>query len=201
MRRTCTVFGVLLIGLGALIAGVSPAAAAAPTVSGITVTAHGSRSASARRARRRTCPCVHRSRALAALNNGLALTPPMGWNGYNHYARSVTASIVEAQARAIVSSGMAAAGYNYVNLDGGWDLLARDANGALQPDPSKFPDGIAPVAAYVHSLGLKFGIYASVGTTNCSGTGAGSYGHYQQDANTFASWASTSSRRTGAPYP
>lgn len=87
-----------------------------------------------------------------------------------------------------MSSGMKAAGYTYVNLDGGWNLLQRDAAGQLQPDPAKFPDGIRAVADYVHSLGLKFGIYASIGTTNCAGTTAGSYGHYQQDADTFASW-------------
>ncbi|MBO0883933.1 MAG: glycoside hydrolase family 27 protein, partial [Mycobacterium sp.] len=123
-----------------------------------------------------------------AVDNGLALTPPMGWNGFHYYVRDVTASIVEAQARALVSSGMKAAGYAYVNLDGGWDLLDRDAQGQLQPDPRKFPDGIKPVAAYIHSLGLKFGIYASLGTTNCAQSAAGSWGHYQQDADTFASW-------------
>jgi alpha-galactosidase len=112
----------------------------------------------------------------------------MAWNGYNHYARDVTASIVEAQARTIVSSGMQAAGYTYVNLDGGWDLLTRDAQGQLQPDPGKFPDGIAALAAYVHSLGFKFGIYTSVGRTNCMRTAAGSFGHYRRDAETFASW-------------
>ena len=123
-----------------------------------------------------------------ALDNGLARTPPMGWNGYNHFSRDVTAAIVETEARALISSGMRAAGYRYVNLDGGWDLLRRDANGQLQPDPAKFPGGIRPLAGYVHSLGLKFGIYTSVGTENCAGTSAGSYGHYQQDADTFASW-------------
>jgi alpha-galactosidase len=123
-----------------------------------------------------------------ALDNGVARTPPMGWNGYNHFGRDVTASIVEAEARQIVASGMKAAGYTYVNLDGGWDLLQRNTAGQLQPDPAKFPHGIKPVADYAHSLGLKFGIYASAGTTNCAGTSAGSYGHYQQDADTFASW-------------
>ncbi|MBO0863509.1 MAG: alpha-galactosidase [Mycobacterium sp.] len=123
-----------------------------------------------------------------AVDNGLALTPPMGWNGFNHFTRNVTASIVEAEARTIVSSGMKADGYDYVNLDGGWDLLQRSADGQLQPDPAKFPDGIKPVADYVHSLGLKFGIYTAVGTTNCAGTSAASFGHYQQDVDTFASW-------------
>jgi alpha-galactosidase len=112
----------------------------------------------------------------------------MGWNGYNHFGRNVTTSMVEADARAMVTSGMKAAGYTYVNLDGGWALLKRSANGNLQPNPSLFPQGIRPVADYVHSLGLKFGIYASAGTKNCAGTSAGSYGHYPQDARTFASW-------------
>ena len=123
-----------------------------------------------------------------AVDNGLARRPPMGWNGWNHFGRAVTASTVRAQARAMVSSGMKAAGYSYVNLDGGWDLLNRDGEGQLQPDPTKFPNGIAPIAAYVHSLGLKFGIYTSLGPTSCGGTSAGSFEHYQQDAETFASW-------------
>jgi alpha-galactosidase len=74
-----------------------------------------------------------------ALDNGLARTPPMGWNGFNHFGRDVTASIVEAEARVIVSSGMKAAGYSYVNLDGGWDLLQRDAAGELQAGPQQIP--------------------------------------------------------------
>lgn len=131
-----------------------------------------------------------------ALANGLALHPPMGWNSYNHFSRNATASIVEAQARAMVSSGMKAAGYSYINLDAGWDLPDRDAQGELQPDPSKFPDGIAPVAAYVHSLGLKFGIYTTVGRYNCAFTAAGSGSddannpteYYAGDAEQFASW-------------
>lgn len=83
---------------------------------------------------------------------------------------------------------MKAAGYQYVNLDGGWNLPYRGSDGTLLADPSKFPDGVAPVAAYVHSLGLRFGIYISAGTKNCASTSTGSYGHYQQDANTFAGW-------------
>ncbi len=126
--------------------------------------------------------------ALRTTGAGLADTPPMGWNGFNHFYRDVTAATVEAEARALVTSGMKAAGYTYVNLDGGWDLRWRDARGALQPDPKKFPHGIRHLADYVHSLGLKFGIYTSAGTMNCAGTTAGSYGYYRQDAAAFASW-------------
>ena len=118
----------------------------------------------------------------------LALTPPMGWNGFNHFYHSVSAATVEAEARALGASGMQAAGYRYVNLDGGWDLKRRNAAGELQPDPAKFPHGIKPVADYVHELGLKFGIYASAGYMNCAATAAGSYGHYIQDAAAFAAW-------------
>ena len=123
-----------------------------------------------------------------SVGNRLAATPPMGWNGYNHFRLGVTATTIEAEARALVTSGMKAAGYTYVNLDGGWNLQRRNNDGSIQPDPAKFPRGIKPVADYVHSLGLKFGMYASAGIENCARTSAGSYGHYQQDASTFASW-------------
>lgn len=118
----------------------------------------------------------------------LVAPPPMGWNPFNRYRLNVTEALVKAEAQALVSSGLKSAGYRYVNLDGGWDLMQRAPDGSLQADPSKFPDGIPPLAAYVHSLGLKFGIYTSIGTENCAGTSAGSYGHYQQDAATFAAW-------------
>jgi alpha-galactosidase len=118
----------------------------------------------------------------------LALTPPMGWNGFNRFYIKVDAANVEAAARALVTSGMQAAGYVYVNLDGGWDLRERDVSNDLQPNPVKFPRGIGPVADYIHSLGLKFGIYTSAGTMNCASTSAGSFGHYQQDAVAFAAW-------------
>lgn len=126
--------------------------------------------------------------AFIPYGNGLALTPPMGWNPYNHFGRGATADTVRAMALALVTSGMKGLGYTYVNLDGGWDLMQRTASGQLQPDPKKFPQGIKPVADYVHSLGLKFGIYTSAGFENCARTSAGSYGHYEQDAALFASW-------------
>lgn len=142
--------------------------------------------------------------AAPAASSGLAPTPPMGWNGYNRYHTAVTEAIVKRNAKALVSSGLAAGGYRYVNLDGGWDLLQRDASGNLQADPAKFPDGIKALAGYVHSLGLKFGIYESAGTSNCAGTSAGGYipvgqprsaggysgntSHYAHDAATFAAW-------------
>lgn len=123
-----------------------------------------------------------------SLGNRPAATPPMGWNGFNHFRLNVTATTIEAAAHALVTSGMKSAGYTYVNIDGGWNLHRRNLDGSLQPDPAKFPRGIKPVADYVHSLGLKFGMYASAGIENCARTSAGSYGRYQQDASTFAAW-------------
>jgi hypothetical protein len=122
-----------------------------------------------------------------ALDNGLALTPPMGWNDWNAYGCNVSASLVEQTAAYLASSGMKAAGYEYVNIDDCWMSKSRDAAGNLVPDPTKFPNGIKAVADYVHQLGLKLGIYESAGTATCAGY-PGSLGHETQDAATFASW-------------
>ncbi len=120
-------------------------------------------------------------------DNGLARTPPMGWNSWNKFGCSVSDALIRAQADAMVSSGMAAAGYQYVNIDDCWSAMARDANGNLQPDATRFPNGMKALADYVHSKGLKLGIYGDRGTSTCSGY-PGSYGHETADANQFAAW-------------
>ncbi len=125
--------------------------------------------------------------AAAAEDNGLAATPPMGWNDWYSTYCGVNAQLVEQTAQAMVSNGMKAAGYQYVNIDDCWMAPSRDGAGNLVPDPVRFPDGIASVANYVHSLGLKLGIYEDAGTTTCAHF-PGSYGHEAQDAATFASW-------------
>jgi alpha-galactosidase len=125
--------------------------------------------------------------AASALGNGLALTPPMGWNDWNAFGCNVSEQLVEQTALAMHNDGMQAAGYQYVNIDDCWMASSRAANGNLVPSSSKFPDGIAAVASYVHSLGLKLGIYEDAGTATCGGF-PGSLGHEQQDANLFASW-------------
>ncbi len=122
-----------------------------------------------------------------ALDNGLALTPPMGWNDWNAFGCDVSQSLIEQTADKIVSSGLKSAGYQYVNIDDCWLTHSRDAAGNLVPDPVKFPDGIKGVAAYVHAKGLKLGIYESAGTLTCAGY-PGSLGHEKQDAADFASW-------------
>ncbi|GAV12347.1 NPCBM/NEW2 domain-containing protein [Paenibacillus sp. NAIST15-1] len=122
-----------------------------------------------------------------ALDNGLAETPPMGWNGWNAFHCDVNAVLVKETAKKMVESGMKEAGYQYVNLDDCWMLSQRDENGNLVPDPAKFPDGIKEVADYVHSLGLKIGIYASAGTTTCAWY-PGSLNYEEKDAQSFAEW-------------
>jgi len=123
-----------------------------------------------------------------ASSNGLALTPPMGWNSWNHFGCSgLNETVVEQTATAMVSSGMQASGYRYINLDDCWMAPSRDANGNLVPDVTKFPSGMPALVSYIHNLGLKIGLYEDVGTATCQGR-PGSYGYYQQDADTFAAW-------------
>jgi alpha-galactosidase len=124
------------------------------------------------------------------LDNGLAATPPMGWNDWNAFGCSVDQQLVEQTADTMVASGMRDAGYQYVNIDDCWALPDRDANGNLVADPAKFPDGIAKLADYVHARGLKLGIYEDSGTHTCSKSGGfpGSLGHERQDAQLFAGW-------------
>jgi alpha-galactosidase len=117
-------------------------------------------------------------------DNGLARTPPMGWNSWNHFAERVDDRVVRDAADAMVSSGMAAAGYVYINIDDTWEA-GRDAQGNVVPN-LKFPD-MKALADYVHSKGLKLGIYSSPGPVTCGGY-EGSYGHEEQDARTYAGW-------------
>lgn len=116
--------------------------------------------------------------------NGLALTPPMGWNGYNKFDEAIDEKLVRESADSLVSSGLKDAGYIYVNLDAGWQGQ-RDAAGILRSN-AKFPD-MKRLADYLHSMGLKFGIYSSPGPIECGGR-AGSHGFEAQDAQTFADW-------------
>src|SRR2546423_7092657 len=122
-----------------------------------------------------------------ALNNGLARTPPMGWNDWNAFGCNVNEQLVQQTADTIVNSGMKAAGYQYVNIDDCWMTGSRDAAGRLVPDPVKFPRGITGAADYVHGKGMKLGIYASAGTATCPRF-PGHLGHRQTDAHTVASW-------------
>lgn len=127
----------------------------------------------------------------ATPGDGLALTPPMGFNNWNstHCSADFDAAMVEGIADLFVAKGLKAAGYQYVNLDDCWALPDRDADGKLVPDPARFPDGIKAVADYVHSKGLKLGIYTSAGTKTCNDAGfPGALGHEYSDARQFADW-------------
>ncbi len=114
----------------------------------------------------------------------VAATPPMGWNSWNHFAEKIDDAIVRAQADAMVSSGMRDAGYLYINVDDTWEG-ERDARGVIQTN-AKFPD-MKALADYIHGKGLKLGIYSSPGPKTCAGF-EGSYGHEEQDAQTYAGW-------------
>ncbi|WP_063860367.1 glycoside hydrolase family 27 protein [Paenibacillus sp. Soil724D2] len=132
----------------------------------------------------------------SALNNGLSPTPPMGWNSWNFYACNVDEVKIKQAADTLVSSGMQAAGYKYIVIDDCWQT-GRTSDGTIIADPVKFPSGMASLASYVHSKGLKFGLYTDAGFTTCAGK-PGMYSHEFQDANTFASWGGITSRSTGA---
>jgi alpha-galactosidase len=126
--------------------------------------------------------------AAYALNNGLALTPPLGWNSWNFFNGHITTSIIEKEADAMASSGMKAAGYQYINLDEGWWQGTRDSKGNITVNQSQWPGGMQPVVAYIHSKGLKAGTYIDAGINGCGGTNQGSYNHYAQDMLQFEKW-------------
>ena len=121
-----------------------------------------------------------------ALDNGVARTPPMGWNSWNKFACNVSEKLIREVADALVSTGMKDAGYQYVVIDDCWQV-SRDANGNIVPDATRFPSGMKAVADYVHSKGLKFGIYSDAGTETCEHR-PGSRGYEFQDARQYAAW-------------
>ena len=104
----------------------------------------------------------------------LGLTPPLGWNSWNTFTWNINEALIRETADVMVSSGLKDAGYEYVVIDDCWSLRERDAQGNLVPDPEKFPNGMKAVADYVHSKGLKFGMYSCCGTHTCAGYPAAS---------------------------
>jgi alpha-galactosidase len=117
---------------------------------------------------------------------GLALTPPMGWNSWNTFACNVDEVLIREMTDAMVSNGLKDAGYTYVVIDDCWHGQ-RDSLGFIHPDPQRFPSGIKALADYIHLKGLKFGIYSCAGDKTCGGR-PGSRGHEYQDAQTYAQW-------------
>lgn len=119
-------------------------------------------------------------------NKFLGLTPPMGWNSWNTFTWEINDKLIREAADAMASE-LKDAGYEYIVIDDCWSEKQRDSNGKLVPDHWKFPEGIKPVADYVHSKGLKFGMYSCAGTHTCGGH-PGSFEHEFDDAETFAEW-------------
>lgn len=116
----------------------------------------------------------------------LAPTPPMGWNSWNKFGCNVSEVLIKEMADAMVSSGMKDAGYNYIVIDDCWQI-GRDSAGNIIPDPERFPSGMKALGDYIHSKGLKFGIYSCAGSKTCQER-PGSRGYQFQDAHTYASW-------------
>ncbi len=118
--------------------------------------------------------------------DSLAQTPPMGWNSWNKFACNVSEDLIKSVADAMATNGMKEAGYRYVVIDDCWQV-SRDENGFIVADPQRFPSGMKALADYVHSKGLKFGLYSDAGTKTCAGR-PGSQGHEYQDALQYARW-------------
>jgi alpha-galactosidase len=127
------------------------------------------------------------SAARADKFEGLALTPPMGWNTWNTFAGDCNETLVRQTADAMVANGMRDAGYVYIVVDDCWSKKERDADGNLVADPVKFPSGMKALGDYLHSKGFKFGMYGCAGKTTCGGY-PGGRGHEFQDARYYASW-------------
>lgn len=130
-------------------------------------------------------------------DNGLGKLPPMGWNTWCSIGKCGRDVCYEDEikdvANAMIANGMKDLGYNYINLDDCWASDSRDNNGNIQPDPARFPSGIKSLTAWLHNKGFKFGLYTSAGVYTCNHGERpkpipGSYGHYEADAKTFASW-------------
>jgi alpha-galactosidase len=123
-----------------------------------------------------------------SMTKSLASTPPMGWNSWNMFGVKVNEAAVRAMADAIVETGLKDCGYQYVVIDDCWTVKdRRDSNGDLIPDPQKFPSGMKALADYIHSTGLKFGIYSDAAEMTCASY-PGSFGYEEQDTRLWASW-------------
>eukprot|EP00475_Leptophrys_vorax_P003622 TRINITY_DN12135_c0_g1_i10.p2 TRINITY_DN12135_c0_g1~~TRINITY_DN12135_c0_g1_i10.p2 ORF type:complete len:438 (-),score=112.37 TRINITY_DN12135_c0_g1_i10:61-1374(-) len=126
------------------------------------------------------------TRSALALNNGLGLTPAMGWNSWNKFGCNVSETLIKAVADRIVDLGLKDLGYEYVNIDDCWQV-SRDSNGVIVVDSTRFPNGMKALADYVHSKGLKFGVYSDAGLFTCQ-MRPGGLGHEKVDAQTYAEW-------------
>jgi alpha-galactosidase len=125
--------------------------------------------------------------AAHAIDNGVGRVPVMGWSSWYGFTSNINEGLVQQMADAMVSTGLAAAGFSYVNIDDGWAFSRDNTTGVVSPDPTLFPSGMAALAEYVHNRSLKFGIYTCRGTMTCLKR-PGSYSFEAVDAATYASW-------------
>jgi len=125
--------------------------------------------------------------ALGQKFENLAMTPPMGWNSWNTFGTNVDEQLIKDMTDLFIKEGLKDAGYEYIVMDDGWMAMERDKDGNLVPDPKKFPNGLKAVSDYIHSKGLKIGIYNCAGNKTCGGY-PGSRGYEYQDARSYASW-------------
>ena len=133
------------------------------------------------------CAAALTARHCAALQNGLALTPPLGWSSWNAFGCGIDEAVIQGTADAMRDRGLLAAGYTYLNVDDCWAAVDRDTQGRLQANATSFPSGMSALGSYLHVRGLRFGIYSSAGTRTCAGRAA-SLGYEAADALTWASW-------------
>lgn len=124
---------------------------------------------------------------VSALDNGLAKTPPMGWNSWNRFACNIDEKLIKETADLMVSTGLAAKGYKFINLDDCWQIARNATTKEIIEDKTKFPSGMAALGEYIHSKGLLFGLYSDAGFKTCAGR-PGSLGYETEDANTYAKW-------------
>ena len=189
--RNVPIVGLLALPAALMLAppaSAAPASAARPAAPAVAAPAVGARPAAARAASVPARPGDRAATLAPSLDNGLARTPYQGWNTYYGLGTRYNEPTIVSVANAMVSRGLRDAGYNYVWLDGGWWQGTRDAAGNITVSATQWPHGLAWLTSYIHSLGLKAGIYTDAGATGCGGNNQGSYGHYQQDVNQFAAW-------------
>ena len=124
---------------------------------------------------------------VSSLDNGLGRTPPLGWSSWNYFALDINETLFRQMADAMVDTGLAAAGFEYINVDAGYLTKTRNASdgNSLIVDSSRFPSGVRALSDYIHSKGLKLGVYTDLTAHSC-GPGPGSFQHYERDAQTFA---------------
>jgi alpha-galactosidase len=124
--------------------------------------------------------------SVSSINNGLGMTPPMGWNSWNKFSCNIDEDLIKQTALLLKSTGLAAKGYKYVNIDDCWQK-SRDQAGRIVEDPVSFPNGIKALSDFIHNEGLLFGLYSSAGTLTCQGR-PGGLDHEAMDAQSYASW-------------